>query len=270
MPGPAAPRAPGAQPSPAARLTAPAPGIYAPAGTHRRPPLPSRPKETVTLDPANRERHGQRGATAADAANPRTQQPGGTLTCPGAPRLRRLQPELRTPGNFARRARTCPRCGGGVSLFAKGRPLAAAFSCPSPSARAGDPAGRSVRPPSMTPLTNVIKIVARAPRKGHERCSYALSRASRVVISAVAASMAGRFLGVMPNGALGGLLGLRTRQGGATRCEGRLLLGHVQRSVMLGDGRRIVSRPARMRQPISGSGPPGDSGRQPAAARRWG
>jgi len=31
----------------------------------------------------------------------------------------------------------------------------------------GDPAGRSVRPPSMIPLTNVIKIVARAPRKGH-------------------------------------------------------------------------------------------------------
>ena len=31
----------------------------------------------------------------------------------------------------------------------------------------GDPAGRSVCPPSMIPLTNVIKIVARAPRKGH-------------------------------------------------------------------------------------------------------
>jgi hypothetical protein len=124
---------------------APAPGIYAPPGTHRRPPLPSRPKETVTLDPANRERHGQRGATAADAANPRTQQPGGTFTCPGAPRLRRLQPELRTPGNFARRARTCPRCGDGVSLFAKGRPLAAALSCPSPSALAGiQPAAQRV------------------------------------------------------------------------------------------------------------------------------
>ena len=51
--------------------------------------------------------------------------------------------------------------------------------------------------------------------------------------------------------------GLRTRQGRAARVEGKLLLGHVaSRSMGPGDGRRIVRRPARMRQPISGSGRP--------------
>jgi hypothetical protein len=39
--------------------------------------------------------------------------------------------------------------------------------------------------------------------------------------------------------------------------EGKLLLGHAQQGrTGSGDGRRIVSRPARVRQPISGSGRP--------------
>ena len=82
------------------------------------------------------------------------------------PRLQRLHPELPALGKHVRPARTCPRCEDGVSLFPKGRPHS---QRPSPAhlqlPRGDQPAAQRV-PRSMTPLTNVITIVARAPRKG--------------------------------------------------------------------------------------------------------
>ncbi len=68
-----------------------------------------------------------------------------------------------------------------------------------------------------------------------------------------------------------GVAGLRTRQGGAAPGGGQALIRSRPAGQMgSGDGRRIVRRPARMRQPNIGPGRPRGSGGQPAAARRWG
>jgi len=69
-----------------------------------------------------------------------------------------------------------------------------------------------------------------------------------------------------------GLPGADKTGKGHSGMEGRLLLGHAgSGSGVTGDGRQIVRRPARMRQPIRGSGRPRSSVvGQCAAARRWG
>jgi hypothetical protein len=61
--------------------------------------------------------------------------------------------------------------------------------------------------------------------------------------------------------ALSRLLDCGQDREGPLGCEGKLLLGHAQQVRMgPGDGRRIVSRPARMRQPIRGPGRPRELG----------
>ena len=72
-----------------------------------------------------------------------------------------------------------------------------------------------------------------------------------------------------------GVLGccVRTRQGGATPGGGQALIRSRGQRVMVwtGGGRQIVRRPARVRQPIRGSGRPRSSvGCQSATWRRWG
>ena len=69
-------------------------------------------------------------------------------------------------------------------------------------------------------------------------------------------SFSGLIFGYGEN-ALSRLLGCGQDREGPLGCEGKLLLGHAQQVRMgPGDGRRIVSRPARMRQPIRGPGRP--------------
>jgi hypothetical protein len=108
----------------------------------------------------------------------------------------------------------------------------------------------------------------------NKKCLLSISKPRRTMLLCL--SMARMMFSYSICGSSGnGVLGccVRTRQGGATPGGGQALIRSRGQRVMVwtGGGRQIVRRPARVRQPIRGSGRPRSSvGCQSAAWRRWG
>src|SRR6266516_5626657 len=123
-----------------------------------------------------------------------------------------------------------------------------------PAARLATKSSRKGIPPRSPAWSRPQSVIYRTGSSRRavtpDRCSYALSRA-RATFSVTS------FLGSAGNGLQAGAAGLRTGQGGAAHGGGQALIrSRAAGQVGSGDGRRIVRRPARVRQPIIGSGRP--------------